>query len=470
MNDHVLLHRLLREDPFAFTARVFQTVNPGTPFIDSWHIDAIVHQLERVRRGETRRLIINQPPRSLKSLTISVAYAAFLLGHDPGLKIWVVSYSEQLAGELARQFRAVVTSQWYRRIFPETRAAKDTTHEFVTTKGGGRLALSMGGSITGRGADLIILDDPMNADQATSKAARESVIKTYRGSLVSRLNDKTKGAILVVMQRLHEEDLTGALLDDGGWDHLCLPAIAPEREVVPIGGGRVHIREAGDPLQPEREGLEVLDGLKAELGSFTFSAQYQQSPVPLEGNLIKAEWLRTYDHPPAHDSDGRIVQSWDTASKPGIDNDFSVCTTWLKKGTDYYLLDVLRVRCDFPTLQQHVLNQAQRFGTHVVLIEETGSGTALIQLLNDKRSRVRPIGVTPRVDKETRLSVHSPMFESGQVYLPRTASWREDYITELLAFPGGRYDDQVDSTSQFLQWAKDQSRRRGPISVPSNLY
>ena len=470
MNDRDLLHRALRESLFAFTVRTFQTVNPGTPFIPTWHNDAIVHQLERVQRGDTRRLIINQPPRSLKSLTCSVAFVAFLLGHDPSLKIWVVSYSAELAADLARQFRKVVTSEWYRRIFPGLKIGRDTALELVTSQGGGRVGLSMGGSLTGRGADLIILDDPMNAEQATSKAARLNVISAFRSSLVSRLNEKTKGAMLLVMQRLHLEDLTGVLLEDGGWDHLCLPAIAHERQVVPIGDGLTHVFDVGDALQPLREGHDVLARVKADLGSFAFSAQYLQSPVPPEGNLVKAEWIKTYDHPPAHDSDGRVVQSWDMAMKPGIDNDFSVCTTWLKKGTDYYLLDVFRAKCDFPNLERHVVNRAHQFGTSVVLIEDTGSGTGVIQMLNDKRGRVRAIGVVPKGDKETRMAVHSPMFESGQVFLPRTATWKDDYLAELLAFPHARHDDQVDSTSQFLQWAKEQSRRWGIISKPSNLY
>jgi len=470
MNDRVLLDRALREDAFAFTAKAFMTVNQGSPFFDNWHIDAVLDQLDRVRRGETRRLIINQPPRSLKSLTISVAYVAFLLGHDPSLKIWVVSYSELLAAELARQFRLVVTSDWYRRIFPLTRAAKDTTLEFITTDGGGRLGLSMGGSITGRGADIIILDDPMNADQATSKAARDSVVATYRGSLVSRLNDKARGAILVVMQRLHQEDLTGVLLEDGGWDHLCLPAIAAEREVTAIGRGRLHTREPGEALHPERESLATLTLIKGEIGTFAFSSQYLQRPVALEGNLIKAEWIKTYPHPPAHDSDGQVVQSWDTASKPGIDNDWSVCTTWLRKGSDSYLLDVFKVRCDFPQLEAHVLRLAHQFGTSVVLIEDAGAGTALIQTLKHKRGRVRPIGIVPKGDKQTRMSVNSPMFEAGQVHLPVSASWKDDYLAELLAFPHGRHDDQVDSTSQYLQWAKERSHFHGMIVLPSTLY
>lgn len=470
MRDCVLLDHALRNDLFGFTVKCFKTVNPGTPFVETWHIEAIVHQLNRVRRGETRRLIINQPPRSLKSLTTSVALVAFMLGHDPSLKIWVVSYSEALAADLARQFRRVIESPWYKRLFPQMQALKDTGLELVTIQGGGRLALSLGGSITGRGADIIIIDDPMNADQAMSKAAREGVVSAFRGSLVSRLNDKTRGAMILVMQRLHPEDLTGVLLEDGGWEHLCLPAAAAERMIVPLGHGQLHVFERGDLLQPLREDQDVLKRIKADLGSFAYSAQYLQCPVPLEGNLIKAEWIRTYDCLPGHDADGQKVQSWDTAQKPGIDHDYSVCTTWQRKGSNFYLIDVLRVRCDFPTLARMVCEHAERFGAHVVLIEDAGSGIGLIQMLNDRRGRVRAIGITPKGDKQTRMAMLSPMIEAGQMLLPKSAPWRDEYVAELLAFPRGRHDDQVDSTSQFLGWAKEQSRRRGPISTPSRLY
>src|SRR5499427_1549782 len=274
MNEHVALAALLENDLRYFVRKSFHTILPGTPYLPNWHIDAIVHQLTRVHRGEVSRLLINQPPRSLKSICVSVAYVAWLLGHDPTRRIIDVSYSSEFAAELHRQFRMVIDAPWYRALFPAMRPAKDSGTELVTTAGGSRYATSVGGTLTGRGADLIIVDDPLKAEEAMSETARRRVIDWYAGTLVSRLNDKESGPIVVVMQRLHENDLAGYLREHGGWHHLDLPAIAVEDSVIPIGDGKFFTRRQGDVLHAERESREVLERIKAEIGSLMFSAQY----------------------------------------------------------------------------------------------------------------------------------------------------------------------------------------------------
>ena len=235
MNEHAALAALLRSDLRFFVWKCFQTILPGTPYLPNWHIDAIVHQLMRVQAGDISRLLINQPPRSLKSICVSVAYVAWLLGHDPSRRVIVVSYANEFAAELHRQFRMIIDAPWYRALFPAMRPARDSGTELVTTAGGSRYATSVGGTLTGRGADLIIIDDPLKAEEAMSEPARKRVIDWYAGTLVSRLNDKENGPIVVVMQRLHENDLAGHLLDQGGWEHLDLPAIAVEDSVIPLG-------------------------------------------------------------------------------------------------------------------------------------------------------------------------------------------------------------------------------------------
>jgi len=459
-DDRQILDAFLREDLHTFVVRVFQTVNPGTPFTDNWHLQAINWQLTCCATGNNRRLLITQPPRSMKSLCVSVAYVAWMLGRDPGAKFICVSYSSELAAELARQFRAVVSSPWYRRVFPAMRAEKDTEMEFVTTLGGGRLATSVGGTLTGRGANTIIIDDPMKAEDALSENSRERAISWYRNTLVSRLNDKVNGVIIIVMQRLHEDDLAGHLLPTGSWQHLDLPAIATDNERIQIGEDEFHDRRAGVALQPDREPLHLLAQIKAEIGSLNFSAQYQQRPIPVEGNLIKWAWFKTYEYAPAHDSDGRIIQSWDTALKVGEKTDYSVCTTWLAKGSDYYLLDVFRERLEYPQLKRAIADRANRWAARSVLIEDKGSGTSLIQDFTYQRHGVRPIAIEPEKDKITRMNDQTDCLEAGQVHLPREAPWLDDFKNELLAFPASRNDDQVDSLSQFLKWIRDTQRRR----------
>ena len=285
---------LARDDLYSFTRRVFELVSPGEKLHLNWHIQAMTYQLDRVRRGECRRLIITMPPRNLKSITVSVAFPAFLLGQDPTKKIICVSYSGDLAAKHAADFRTVMESDFYKRIFPETRISprKNTEFETQTTRRGFRYATSVGGTLTGRGGNVVILDDPMNPKQAMSETSRTNVMEWFKGTLLSRLNMKTEDAIIVVMQRLHVDDLVGNLLEQDGWEHLDIPAIAQEPQRIPLGGGRFYERKVGDVLDPVREPQHVLDELKAAMGTMDFAAQYLQRPVPLEGNLIKREWLR----------------------------------------------------------------------------------------------------------------------------------------------------------------------------------
>ncbi|MBP0113868.1 phage terminase large subunit [Bradyrhizobium vignae] len=452
-----VLAALLRTDLRYFIQRVFATVFPGSEFLPNWHIDAIAYQLMRVHGGDCPRLLINQPPRSLKSLSVSVAFVAWWLGHDPSRRIIVVSYASELSAELHRQFRMLIESSWYQELFPAMRPAKDTGTELVTTAGGSRYATTVGGTLTGRGADLIIIDDPLKAEEAMSEPARKRVIDWFGGTLVSRLNDKDTGRIVVVMQRLHEDDLAGHLLQAGGWHHLDLPAIAVEDSDIPIGPTRVFHRRAGDLLHRKRENHLVLERIKAETGSLQFSAQYQQRPVPLEGNLIKRAWFRWFDQVPAASASGYVVQSWDTAMMTGQANDYSVCTTWRMVKNDYYLVDLYRARHQYPDLRRAVAALATKYNVDAVLVEDAGPGIAMLQDLqrDTPKGMPRPIGIKPEGSKADRMAAQSFRIEAGQVHLPKDAPWLDDYLLELLAFPHGKHDDQVDSTSQFLKWAAD---------------
>jgi predicted phage terminase large subunit-like protein len=288
-----------------------------------------------------------------------------------------------------------------------------------------------------------------------SETARRRVIEWYGGSLVSRLNDKENGTIVVIMQRLHENDLAGHLIDQGGWYHLDLPAIAVENSIIPVGDGKLITRRVGDVLHAGRESKEALQRIKAEIGSLMFSAQYQQRPVPVEGNLIRREWFRFYDQPPQQGSAERIVQSWDIATMTGEANDYSVCTTWRMIKTDYYLIDVVRLRLQYPDLRRKIASLAARHGAGTILIENAGPGMTLLQDLqrDTPHGMPHPIGQKPDGCKADRMVAQSAKIEAGHVHLPRAAEWLDSFLLELLAFPLGRHDDQVDSVSQFLKWA-----------------
>jgi hypothetical protein len=300
IQDPDLVRAILRNDLYSFIKAVFPIVSPGAPFVPNWHLEAIAYHLTLVHTGAIKRLIITVPPRSLKSICGSDCLPAFVLGQDPTRRIMCVSYSEGLARKHANDCRAIMRSGLYSRIFPNTRISpsKDTELEFATTMGGYRLATSVGGTLTGRGGNLIIIDDGLKPQDAYSQLARDNLKQWYSNTLISRLDDKNNDAIIVIMQRLHMDDLVGHLLEQEGWTHLNLPAIAETEDQILIGPGSFHLRRPGDVLHPEREPRAVLDELRRTQGPMDFAAQYQQAPIAEGGNLIKWEWFKFYDEPP----------------------------------------------------------------------------------------------------------------------------------------------------------------------------
>ena len=449
-----LYREFLRQDFLSFVHRCFQTVAPGQIYQPNWHLEAVVYSLMACLDGRCKRLIVTLPPRGLKSLLCSVALPAFALGREPSQRVICCSYAQDLSAKHARDCRSVMESAWYREVFPKTRIdpRKNTEAEIETTAKGFRLATSVGGPLTGRGGNLVIIDDPMKPSDAYSEPKRASVAQWYETTLLSRLDHKGEDVIVLVMQRLHVDDLVGYLLEkeSGAWAHLNLPAIAETEEIIPIGGGRMHRRALGDALHPAREPVAVLERLRAEMGSLAFAAQYQQTPLPLDGGLISWRWFRTYNHPPQRQSGDLIVQSWDTASKADETNDFSVCTIWLIRQQACYLLEVARARLEYPALKRKAINLAQTWRPDAILIEDKGSGQSLIQELRDLG--IRPIAMEPEGDKITRMSVQSARIEAGHVLIPQSAPWLGEFQREILAFPHGRYDDQIDSLSQALGW------------------
>src|SRR3984893_6297358 len=296
--DRAFHDAILRRDFESFLRRCFMTLNPGAPYLPNWHITAITYQLERIRRGEINRLIINMPPRHLKSLTVSVAFPAFLLGHEPWHRIFAIIYGTELSSKHASDFRSIVESSWYRRAFPAMRISRSLEDEVSTTVRGFRKATSVYGTLTGLGGDVFIIDDPQKPVDAQSETQRNRLIQWFSHTLMSRLDSKEEGVIIVVMQRVHLNDLSGYLMESGGWEVLSLPAIAEQDEIVAIGDNEFHRRRAGEALHPELESLESFRELQRQIGSDVFAAQYQQSPVPPGGAMIRREWLRYFDQAP----------------------------------------------------------------------------------------------------------------------------------------------------------------------------
>ena len=442
---------LTRLDFWIFVQRVMAELS-GTPFANNFHIELLAGHLDRIRTGGCRRIAIALPPRSLKSIIVSVALPAWLLGHNPAIQIICVSYGQDLADKHADNCRQVLQSAWYQRLFT-TRLAprRQAVANFATTEGGVRIATSVGGVLTGFGADVIIVDDPMKPDEALSDAERARSNAWARHTLFTRLNDKAKGIIVIVMQRLHEDDLIGHVMSFAPFELLSLAAIAPANEVHAIEtpfGILTHHRAEGDALHPERESLAVLAEQRVAMGSMFFAAQYLQSPTPPGGGIVRTEWFQRY-HPVHKPKFDRIVQSWDTASKASQLADYSVCTTWGVRDKDIFLLHVMRERLEYPDLKRAMQDHAKMFNARTVLVEDCASGIQLLQELKyGQMAGLRAI--KPRGDKVMRFQAQTATIEAGRVFIPITAAWLEPWLHELELFPNGRHDDQVDSTSQAL--------------------
>jgi predicted phage terminase large subunit-like protein len=460
----------IRNDFYSFVQAAFPIVAPEGELLRNWHVEALTYALECVRRGEIRRLIITVPPRSLKSICTSVALPAFALGHDSTRKFICVSYAHSLAEKHANDCRALMRSPMYQEVF-RTRISpeKDTQLEFATTAGGFRLTTSVGGTLTGRGGNFIIIDDPLKPQGAYSESARDNLTQWYGNTLLSRLDSKAEDSIVVVMQRLHVDDFVAYLLDQGGWTQLNLPAIAETEQRIQLGLGRYHVRKIGDLLHPEREPPTVLNELKREMGSMDFNAQYQQSPVPEGGNLIKWKWFTFYDSAPHREQKDKTIVSWDTALSARELSSYSVCVIVQVRGETIFVLDVFRERLEYPDLKRKVieLHRQWRISTnnYALLIENKGSGMSLVQDL--KREHIHAIAVEPKDDKVIRMNAQTARIEAGSVVLPQRAQWLDEFRQELLAFPASRHSDQIDAFSQALDHAFNARRGYcGTYSAP----
>jgi len=447
----------------SFFVKVFHMLNPGVEFCDNWHLDLIIEYLKSVEESEVKRLIINVPPRSLKSTLISVAWAAWLMGNDSKKKIIVASYAQNLSTKHSIDCKAILSSSWFQKMFPNFKLMKGaiTKNKFITSEHGFRFATSVKGTLTGEGADVIIVDDPHSAGQVASYTQRNASINWFDQTLSTRLNNKKKGVIVVIMQRLHKDDLTSHLLKKKTWNHLKIPAVADDDYVFRIRDKKFRFR-TGEMLHSAREGEEEIDIAKNELGSFAFNAQYMQSPLSSENALIKRSWIQRYDQISRGDS--LIVQSWDCAYKINDNNDFSVCSTWCVVGNYFYLIDVYKDKLQFGELKNIVENMAIKFDASSILIEDKASGQSLIQEL--KRSTKLPIiAINPTKDKETRFISSLFFFESGKVFFPNNAHWLCELEEELFSFPNAKHDDQVDSITQFLNWIKGYGKTTRKIRI-----
>jgi predicted phage terminase large subunit-like protein len=440
----------------------------------------------------------------MKSIICSIALPAYLLGKDPRINIVCVSYNDDLTSKFANDCRNIMQSDWYKEVFPRTRIkpSRRAVNDFETTAGGGRMATSIGGTLTGRGADWIIIDDPMRASDAESELQREKVNDWYGSTLYSRLNNKTTGKILLLMQRLHQNDLTGYLLDSKvGFVNICLPVIAQEKETWVInnrimGTTRTFVREIGSLLHSNRENMDVIAELRKSMGEIAFAGQYQQCPSPREGAIIKKEWMHYYNELPKEFD--MCFLSWDTAVKTGSKNAYSACVVFGVFDNKIYVLDCFRARLEFPDLIKNIqelhLRTPNRFGialpggyycgdddededgryyldlrSVLTLIEDQSSGSQAIQQICNSDPAIKIEAIRPTTDKTTRLASISSFIENGTVLFPNVAGhWWTDFSDELLRFPNSTFKDQCDAFSQGVEYIAKKIRLQ--VNIRKDVY
>ena len=439
--DHSQLFALAHEDLACYS------IAQWPQFERAPHHELIISKLEAVERGEIKRLMIFMPPRHGKSFITSSIFPAWFLGRHPHYDVIFATYGQELSDDFGRRVRNFIAGPVHEAIFPNCGLSEDSTsvHRFNTTAGGAYFAVGRGGSITGRGAHLLLIDDPIkDHEEANSETVRKALHEWYASVAYTRL--MPGGAIIIIQTRWHEDDLAGWLLREHAsenWDVIRLPAIAEQDE---------GFRKEGEALWPERFPLPELERIRTAIGARAWASLYQQRPAPAEGVIFKRGWWQFYSQPLTVASN-HIVQSWDTAFKKGTENDFSVCTTWGVAGDGYYLLHLWRERVEFPELKRVLASLAEQWKPNAILVEDKASGQSLIQEL--KVSTALPITpVKVDSDKQTRAQAVTALIEAGKIFLPQSAPWVSDFVEEMACFPNGIHDDVVDATTQALNYLR----------------
>ena len=419
-------------------------------FIEGRHHKIMAEAFERVARGELKRLIINMPPRHTKSEFASYLLPAWFLGQYPEKKIIQTAHTAELSVGFGRKVRNLVDSDDYKTIFPKVslRADSKAAGRWSTSQGGEYFAIGVGGAVTGKGADLLIIDDPHSEQEGQSidPSVFDKVYEWYTSGPRQRL--QPGGSIVVVMTRWHKRDLTGQIIKSSvqregvdEWEVIEFPAIMP----------------SGAPLWPEFWPMKELESLRNELPAPKWSAQYQQNPTSEEGALVKREWGKRWeeDDPPPCEF---IIQSWDTAFLKTQRADFSACTTW---GVFYrpdddgvtqpnvILMDAYKERLEFPELKKTAYDFYQHWQPEAFVVEAKAAGTPLIFELRAMGIPVAEYTPSRGNDKISRVNAVSDLFASGVIWAPETR-WAEEVIEEFAAFPAGEHDDLVDSSTQAL--------------------
>jgi predicted phage terminase large subunit-like protein len=441
---------LIRRDFGSFVRKAFRYTHDGKKLGNELYVDYLCYELERVAEGETRRLVINLPPRHLKTFIAAVFLPAWVLAKNPSARIMVITYGDQLAENITYQIRRVLQSPWYKEIF-KTRVAEDRSKvdDFATKQGGGVFATSVGGALAGRGADLIIFDDPLDLKDAGNIKQVELVNQRFDSLILSRLNNPRTGRIVIIAHRLNDNDLSAHVGDQGGWRHVVLPLVATRKKTYDLGYD-TWVRKRGELLRPGSYTDKQLAQLAKTTINPDFELFYQQGRGRGARLTIKAEHFALVNAQLIVGSS--VILSVDPNQRGGAHSSYAVIQAWSPHNGSHVLLEQWREQCNFDRLKSVYWWFVRHFRPSVALIENTANGPALI---SDARRRSTPtvVEITPDGrSKAARLLTHVPLIRRSRILLPETAMWRADYIKEFVEFPASNFDDQVDATTQYLDW------------------
>lgn len=426
--------KLARERLVSFAMLTYRNYRPG------WHHRLLAEKLMETESGTADRLMVLMPPRHGKSELASVRFPAWFLGRNPEKRVIATSYSARLAENFGRKVRDITADPVFPLVFGGVGLSgrSKAADRWETTRGGGYVAAGVGGSITGMGGDLLIVDDPFkNQEDADSKNYRDKVWDWYQSTLYTRI--EKNGKIVVILTRWHEDDLAGRLLNSGTdkWDVVSFPALAEENE---------RFRLEGEPLWPEKYGTDALERIKSAVGTRVWNALYQQRPAPDDGAVFKKSWFQTYETPPVFDY---MLQSWDMTFSDGDASDYVVGQVWGVRGAQRYLVDQVRGRMDFMSAVRALCSMTDRYPqARAKYVEDKANGPAVISALKNEVQGLIP--VSPKGSKVSRAIAVTPVLEAGNVFLKKGAKFSEELMEEAAIFPAGKHDDMVDAMTQAI--------------------
>lgn len=453
MNSDDLI-QLARADFWVFVELAFPVLHPGRNLVFAPYLELMAILLTSCAERRRRRVIFNLPPRHMKSMMTSILYPAWRLGVDPTTKFICISYGDDLAHTLSALTRKLMLSPLYRIIFPGTILEKKATDHIVTTQGGRRYATAVGSDITGFGADEIVIDDPMQPDDAASELTKQKVREWIQSSVLTRFDDSAAGVLILVMHRLAPDDLSSTLAASNEYFVLKLPLVAEGREKFVQGSRVIMAREPGELLNPERMSADELEALKAEIAPHVFAGQYQQRPVAGGSGMCSIERLRRYDELPQLEL---LIHSWDIGAT--LNGNPTVCTKWglhreKELGDVLYLLDVIRLKAELPDVRAAIKAQDRLDKPALIIVDGVGVGLGIVQdLRQDSYAHVYPYSMTtnqPQASKIERFGRSLLHIYDHRVAFPTKAPYLDGVLYELAVFPNGAEDDQVDSMSQVF--------------------